>query len=419
MSSEKDLEIVIVGGGIAGITLAIALQKHNIQVQVYEQGHAFSEIGAGVAFGPNAVHAMSLCDPSILKSFEEVATHNQWPSKKRDHKDQSMTLFTLENSLGPNAVHRADFMGSMAKLIPTETAHFRKRLEDIEEDPITGRLLMKFHDGTVAEADAVIGCDGIKSRTRPIVVGKDHPSATAQYSHKYAYRAVMPMKRAIEIIGEERASNACVWLGDKAHLLTFPIRGGEVFNLVAIVTGENDWPSHDHLTLPAHKIDALKDYRHFGSAVFSELELVDDDVDKWALFDLAEHPVPTFYKGRICISGDAAHATTPHHGAGAGFCIEDSAVLSALLSVPRVQNRDGLEAGFAAFDANRKERDQWLIKDSRSTGEIYELNDSGVGRDFKRMEQALRDSFDKVWDYDLDGATDTAREDLGRRLGGK
>lgn len=222
-TNTPKFHIAIVGGGIAGITLAIALMKHNISCAIYEQGHAFSEIGAGVAFGPNAVSAMKICDKSIHAAFEKVATHNQWLSKKNVYFDfidgttkstaeLPATIFSLTNEQGANSVHRADFMEEMAKLVPGEMAHFRKRLESIAEDPDTGKLRLKFYDGTVAEADAVVGCDGIKSRTRAVLFGDDHPSARPSYTHKYAYRAIVPMEKAVEVIGEERALNASLWV---------------------------------------------------------------------------------------------------------------------------------------------------------------------------------------------------------------
>jgi salicylate hydroxylase len=97
----------------------------------------------------------------------------------------------------------------MVKLVPKDIARFGKRLNDITENG-RGKLVMSFTDGTTAEADAVIGCDGIKSRVRQIIVGADHPSAHPTYTHKYAYRGLVPMEKAIEAIGEERAQNACM-----------------------------------------------------------------------------------------------------------------------------------------------------------------------------------------------------------------
>lgn len=73
-------------------------------------------------------------------------------------------------------------------------------------------VLMKFEDGSVAEADAIIGCDGVKSRTRALLVGENHPAATASYTHKYAYRGDVPMSQATLVLGEERAMNSTCWV---------------------------------------------------------------------------------------------------------------------------------------------------------------------------------------------------------------
>jgi salicylate hydroxylase len=222
MAQTKNFNVAIVGGGIAGLTLAIALHQRHVPVTVYEQAQQFGEIGAGVSFSPNAVQAMEVCHQGIYEAFEEVCTHNMWPSKQKvwfdyldgynpttDSAGQQEAAFTISNSLGQNAVHRAHFLEGMVKLVPKDIARFGKRLNDITENG-RGKLVMSFTDGTTAEADAVIGCDGIKSRVRQIIVGADHPSAHPTYTHKYAYRGLVPMEKAIEAIGEERAQNACM-----------------------------------------------------------------------------------------------------------------------------------------------------------------------------------------------------------------
>ena len=140
------------------------------------------------------------------------------------------------------------------------------------------------------------------------------------------------------------------------------------------------------------------------------------DTVKWAIFDLGDHPVPAFYKGRICISGDAAHATSPHHGAGAGFCIEDSAVMAELLADERVQSGKDLEAVFAAFDASRKERGQWLVQSSRRIGDCYEWRAEGVGKNFKMIEAEINDRNDVIANVDLMQMCVQAREELAQNL---
>jgi salicylate hydroxylase len=95
-------------------------------------------------------------------------------------------------------------------------------------------------------------------------------------------------------------------------------------------------------------------------------------LSQWAIFNLEDHPVSTFTKGRLYISGDAAHATSPYYSAGAGLCIEDSAVIAELLADPQVRTQDDLNAVFATFNAQRRSRGQWLVQSSRWVGDCYD-----------------------------------------------
>lgn len=137
---------------------------------------------------------------------------------------------------------------------------------------------------------------------------------------------------------------------------------------------------------------------------------------QWGIFDLGDHPLSSYYKGRICLLGDAAHATSPHHGAGAGFCIEDAAVLASLLADPQVKNAGQLETVFAVYDANRRERTQWLVRSSRRAGNLYEWLTQDVGRDSARMERELRERLSHIWGFDLTDSVREATKDLHRRL---
>lgn len=232
--------VAIVGGGIAGLSLAIALHHRDISVRIYEQATAFAEVGAGVSFGPNAVEAMKLCHSGIYDAFKKVCTQNLWAAKEKvwfdyldgytrneaeynassegNGKKRQNIAFTITNSLGQTGVHRAHFLDELVKLVPNEIAEFNKRLESIEERSGDGKLVLKFADGAEGEADLVIGCDGIKSRVRQIMLGENHPSAHPSFSHKYAYRGLVPMDKAIEAIGEELASNSCMHVCPASYL---------------------------------------------------------------------------------------------------------------------------------------------------------------------------------------------------------
>lgn len=201
MAKGKDFDLAIVGGGIAGLTLAIALYYRGAPVTIYEQAPRFGEIGAGVAFGPNAIDAMKVCHEGIHAAFQKVTTKNLWPSKGKvwfDYvngmedphvgtlKGQEI-VFNVPNRTGFAGVHRAHYLDELVKLVPPEIARFGRKLVDIHENSHNGKVVLEFYDGTTVEADAVLGCDGIKSRARQAIVGPNHPSALPVYTHKYAY----------------------------------------------------------------------------------------------------------------------------------------------------------------------------------------------------------------------------------------
>ncbi|KAL4882535.1 hypothetical protein BJY04DRAFT_186364 [Aspergillus karnatakaensis] len=439
MTSPKPFSVAIVGGGIAGLSLAIALHHRNIPVKIYEQAHAFSEVGAGVSFGPNAVEAMKLCHGGIYDAFKKVCTQNLWPSKEKvwfdyldgyTHSEEEYSAssegkeskrqniaFTITNSLGQTGVHRAHFLDEMVKLVPEGVAVFNKRLEDIEQlsDDKGGKLVLKFADGGKDEADVVIGCDGIKSRVRQILVGEDHPSANPVFTQKYAYRGLVPMDKAIDAIGEELASNSCMHMGPNNHMLTFPVNAGKTLNIVAFHTTPDPWKEYPRLTRDGTREEALRDFAGYGPNVTKLLKLCEPKLSIWAIFDL-RHPVPTFAKRRLAISGDAAHATSPHHGAGAGFCLEDTAVLATLLSNSRVQTHKDLELALAIFDESRKERTQWLVESSRFIGDCYEWRAEGVERDFGKIEKAINERNAIITEGDVAGMCSDAERALRERL---
>lgn len=114
--------------------------------------------------------------------------------------------------------------------------------------------------------------------------------------------------------------------------------------------------------------------------------------------------------------GDAAHASSPHHGAGAGFGVEDCAVLASILDDSYVKTSNDLQSAFAAYDACRRERDQWLVQSSKRAGNVYEWRVPDIGRDFKKIEEDVRNRQALVWDYDIEGAITRARDDMRSRL---
>ena len=321
-------------------------------------------------------------------------------------------------------------MDELIKLFPADRAHFGKRLEKYSKQG-DGTYLMSFADGTTATTHAIIGCDGIKSHVRGSMFGFDHPCAQPSYTHKFAYRALIPMDEAIEAVGEEKAVNGVMYWGKDNHVLTFGIDHGKYCNLVGFHTDPNDWPDTSKLTAPAHRADAETDLSGFNEDVNKLIRLVKEDLDIWAIFDLGNHPPPSYAKDRVCLLGDAAvslkrrstispvfanrfvqHATSPHHGAGAGMCIEDAAVLAELLADENVFSYQDVETAFKIYDAVRKPRGEFLVQTSRFMGDAYERRNEATGDDLEKIKYELVARNSIIHNLDVEKMCRDARAEL-------
>ncbi|RMZ68531.1 mannitol 1-phosphate dehydrogenase [Pyrenophora seminiperda CCB06] len=244
MTTHQDpLSVAIVGGGIAGLTLTIALLKKcpRMRVTLYESASAFGEIGAGVGFQPVMVRTMNMIDPRVAAAFETCNKGNDedydpplWfrmrvGDERKKGVELGEELFIIPARKGPRGgVHRAHFLDELVKLVPEGVAQFKKKVVDVVETD-DGDALLSFADGSTAKHSVVLGCDGIKSRLRPIVLGGDTEAAKAVFTGKYAYRGVLSMKKAVEILGDS-ASDPQMFMGYHGHVLTFPIANGKMFN---------------------------------------------------------------------------------------------------------------------------------------------------------------------------------------------
>jgi len=283
-----------------------------------------------------------------------------------------------------------------------------KKLNGRYRDGTSGVRLV-FTDGSFATADAVIGCDGIKSQVRRVKLGHA-PEAYPTFTGKFAYRGLMPMDRAIAVLGERFARNAHHHIGYGGHVLTFPIDRGNTMNVVAFRTKtDGQWESSEWV-LPATKQEMKQDFEGWGANVQAILQLM-ERCDKWALFD---HPPANMYyqQGRICLIGDAAHASTPHQGSGAGMAIEDAYILSVLLS--GVEEASDLEGAFSRYESLRKERTQRLVRSSREQAAIYDFQADGVEDDVGKIAALLPQRWDWIWDYDLDQELPEAQRLTGK-----
>ena len=251
-----------------------------------------------------------------------------------------------------------------------------------------------------------MGCDGIKSQVRKLFLGEGDRTSKAVLTGKYCYRRLVPADKAIEMLGEDLALNSQMCkrqpldgkrhdadqpdLGNHGHVLTTLIEQGKTVNVVATHTKEDGKWNEDRWVRPSTKEQLLADFDGWIEPVKNILSLVETP-DIWALFN--HLPAPTHHrKGKICLLGDAAHASIPHHGAGAGMAMEDSFILSKVLA--SIQSVGELENAFAADDAVHRPRSQRLVTSGRRTGEIYDFEDEVIGDNI----EALREYLEHGWD---------------------
>ena len=406
---RKPFTIAILGGGIAGLSIAISLHKRSIPFHLYESAPVFAEVGAGVSFGPNSLRALKLIAPELYEGYIERATHNAFDGKRSTWFDfyagmdtglgkageHIVEVTTGKDVLGQCSIHRAVFLDLLVSFVPRASLSFGKRVVGVVATESGGRL--GFDDGSEARASAAVGCDGVKSNVRRFVLGEEAESAHPKFTGKYAYRGLIPMTKAVDLLGDELAKNSVMWIGRHGHVLTFPIEKGKVMNVVAFRTKDDGKWNDDRWVLPMDRQSMESDFADWDSSVKKILSLMDKP-DVWALFDYP--PAPTYYRGRICVAGDAAHASTPHQGAGAGMALEDSYVLAALLA--EVEDATELEEAFKAFDAVRRGRTQRLVKTSRECGRVFDCEGTGIEEDREAWRRDLTERHKWIWDNDLE-----------------
>jgi salicylate hydroxylase len=170
MAPEPQLEIAIIGGGIVGIMTAMGLLKRNIHVKMYEQARSFREIGAGVAFTANAMECMNLLNPVIVEAVDAVATPNgdanspndylrwhngyHWDPDDVDGSDDQLLFLLHSGYKGFQGCHRAHLLDELVKHVPASAIQFGKRFQSYEDLGPDKKILLRFQDGTTAEADA-------------------------------------------------------------------------------------------------------------------------------------------------------------------------------------------------------------------------------------------------------------------------
>lgn len=269
-NEQPPFTIAIIGAGIGGLTFAIGCLQNNVPYVLYESAGKYSTVGAGVGLGPNALRAMDMIHPKLRGMYDSISSGNLTPGKdhvmmdamyaepgfgeKRGWKPASFGAACYERT----SAHRKDLLDILTSMIPRDTVRFNKRVKNLEQKE--DRVVITFEDGEVAEATAVVGCDGVKGPTRGFVLGEKYPSeVAATYSGKYVYRSIVPMKDALEFLGPENAGDSKALIGYKHKFITFPISRGTQYNMVAFKYTDKPW-THHQWTKMVTKEEMLNDF---------------------------------------------------------------------------------------------------------------------------------------------------------------
>lgn len=256
---------------------------------------------------------------------------------------------------------------------------------------------------------------------------KDERPFEATYSHKYSFRDLVPMDKAAPKLGHKKVSTRFMYNGPGGHIITYPVGNNNFLNVLAVASDPNPWVSSDgRHTGRAMKHDAMRSFEDWEPSIRDIVELMPDKMDKWAIFDMLDHPVPQYHQGgKVCLAGDAAHAVGPHLGAGAGFGIEDACLLAELLKDVQDEQTKGngtnlassLEAAFAAFSQVRYERTQWLVRETRNTVDLFQWKDPVASTDPEIFGKEITWRFHQIWYYDIDKMVEEGRSEFVDRLG--
>jgi salicylate hydroxylase len=393
------LRIAIVGGGIGGLTAALALRARGLDVTVFEQAEILREIGAGVSIHPNA--ARLLRRVGLRDQLQKIGSPIAGITLRNS---QGEPITTPEGPAAPAFsggdqgynVHRASFVNLLFDALPKETVTLGHRCIQLKETD--DRIRLSFANGASAEADVVIGADGIRSIVQREIGLQSRPTSDGIM----AYRGLIPAER---LPWASDLSNPALWLGAGRSFLLYPVARGQLINMVAFVPTDTD--SEESWSAPGD-LDALAtEYAGWDKPVQDTIKALDETF-RWGIYDRA--PLPYWSTGRITLMGDAAHPMVPHVGQGAGQSIEDGFTLAVLLegcSTGEVGDRLKL------YEAIRRERTSKVQALARAAGKLYRSEHDNPSEKAVRLREWMAQG-KWVFEHDAEKAAADALANLHR-----
>jgi salicylate hydroxylase len=385
-STKVSFNVVVCGGGIGGLACGIGLAQHGHNVTVLESATALNEVGAGIQIPPNSVRILDAY--GVKEKVEAVVTKPKAINLRRYETGEILNATPLDPRMTETygypywLIHRADYQNILYDAAVENGVRVLRgcRVDTVDEQAATVTLT----DGQVFKGDLIIGADGIRSRVRDTaVVTEEKVLPTA--SSNCAYRATVPAEEMLAdpVVAHLMTDvNSNCWLGYRRHVMAYPIRNGQMYNIVMSHPGQ---ASVGKWNEPGDVEEMRNHYKNFDPIVRQLLTHV-KSVLKWVLADMPTLPRWVSKSGQVALIGDAAHAMLPYLAQGAAQAIEDGACIAALLDectsaadIPAVMNK---------YQKRRKRRVETIQRGAQANGQIWHMPDG--------EEQQERDAYMKT-----------------------
>ncbi|ODR94590.1 hypothetical protein AUC70_08130 [Methyloceanibacter stevinii] len=367
--------VLIAGGGIGGLTAAIALDRKAIDAQILERSTFSEESGAGIQLGPNATRILrrlgvldaleSQTSGPKPSGFSTAGTGRSSPRSRSARSRRRATAHLTSPLTGPICTKRCETLLATARTSRSLlTSRLPMSATRMGQSPVpTARARL---------GSTLVGADGLWSTVRGWVA----PGLAPSFTGATAFRSLIPRDALPEPFS---APIVGLWLGPRTHLVHYPVRGGDAVNVVAVTEqGERE----EGWNRSAEKETVLGNFARWNDAPLSLLDAA-PSWRAWSLFGLPA--LPQWSRGSAVLLGDAAHPVLPYLAQGAGLAIEDAAELASILG----QTPSQPSHAFQAYETVRRPRATRVQQASRRLGRAYHVGDGILGEVFRNTRNTI------------------------------